>query len=169
MAFYQAVQCKYPGPVIAPLTADGANDLVAQFGDFVIPAGFASGDIVEFLCLPAGYVPVDLIVANEALGATMTTDAGLLSGDFGKLLDNLGAARTQSNEFFTAVALAATAVTRMNRVQGAMIAPTLGDLSVTPFANGDRGVGLKFTTVTTPTVGAKVRMTMLFRPRVENV
>lgn len=165
MAFFQATQIK--SPPAALITADGAKDVVPVIGDFVIPAGFASGDIVEMVGLPAGYVPVDLYVANEALGTTMTVDVGLLSGDYGKLLDNLGAARTSSNEFMTAVALAATGVSRANRFQGATIAPTLGDLSTTPFANGDRGVAVKFTTVATPTVGAKLRLCMTYRPRIE--
>jgi len=167
MAFFQSTQTKYPGPIQAPINADGANDIVPIVGDFTLPAGMASGDIVEMCVLPAGYVPVDVIVTTEALGTTMTTDCGILSGDAGKLLDNLGAARTQGAEFFTAQPLQTAGVYRTNLYAGATLAPTLGDLSTSPFANGDRGIGLKFTTVGTPTTGKKVRMTLLARPRIE--
>ena len=168
MALWQAVQCKFPGPVQALPNADASTN-IPIFGDFVIPAGFAAADIIEMTGLPAGYVPWDVTIASEGLGTTLTADVGLMSGDYGKLLDNLGAARTCGAEFMAAKALAPAGIYRMDVFAGAVIAPTLGDLSTTPFANGDRGIGIKATAIAALTAGKKIRLQLLCRPRVEGV
>lgn len=171
MALYQATQCKYPGPIQALLNADGANDVVAIVGDFTLPAGLVSGDIVEMVGIPAGYVPVDVIAASEGLGTTMTADVGILSGNYGALLGLDGSsARTCGAEFMTGKAFQTAGIYRMDVYGGAQIAPTLGDMSTTPVpTTGDRGVGVKFTTVSAPTTGKKMRVTLLARPRIEGV
>lgn len=151
MALFKATQVVNKQQV---MVADRASDLIPIFGDFTIPAGFATSDVVEMAPLPAGYVPVDLIVDNGALGTTMTFDAGLLSGDF----DATGA-RTCGAQFMTAQAGQTAGIKRMAVAGGGRIAPT----------TNARGVGLAFTSVSSPTVGAVVRMTLLCRPAVEGV
>ena len=79
MALFKSTQVTNKQQV---MTADRASDPIVIFGDFAIPAGFATNDVVEMVPLPAGYVPVDITVDNAALGTTMTCDVGLLSGDF---------------------------------------------------------------------------------------
>ena len=153
MALQKATQ------VVQKLTvpsANGATDPVPVVGDFTVPAGFASGDVVEMGALPDGYVPVDLIVDNEAMGATVTADFGLLSGDY----DATGA-RTCGAQFIAAAALGTAGIKRLSAAGGARIAPTV--------TGKGRGWGFVASTVTTPTVGSKIRATLLVRPQVEGV
>lgn len=164
MAFFQATQVVAPAQ--QPMSADGANDLVPVFGDFVIPAGFASNDIVEMACLPAGYVLVDTIILNESLGTTMTSNVGVLSGNYGALLDIAGNARTCDATINSAKAFQTAGVVRMDVSGAAFLAPTDGDPTTTPRTTGDRGIGFKVTTVATPSVGARIRLTALVRPKI---
>ena len=149
MALFKATQVVNKLPV---MTGDRASDVIAIFGDFAIPTGFATNDVVEMVPLPAGYVPVDLTVDNAALGTTMTFDAGFLSGDF----DATGA-RTCGAQFMTAQAGQTAGIKRMAVAGGSRQAP----------AANTRGIGFAFTSVSTPTVGAVVRMTLLCRPQIE--
>lgn len=151
MALFKATQVVNKLPV---MTACRASDPIAIVGDFVIPAAIASNDVVEMAPLPAGYVPVDVIVDNAALGATMTFNAGLLSGAF----DSIGA-RTCGAEFMSAQPGQTAGIKRLSAAGGGRVAP----------AAGDRGVGLVFTSVAGATAGAVVRLTLLARPQVEGV
>ena len=153
MALFKATQVvnKLPVP-----SANGAVDLIPVVGDFTIPTGFASGDVVEMGGLPDGYVPVDLIVDNEASGTTVTSDFGLLSGDF----DATGA-RTCGAQFIAAAALQTAGIKRLAVAGGARIAPTV--------TGKGRGWGFVASTVSVPTVGAKIRATLLVRPQSEGV
>lgn len=170
MAFFQAAQCKYPGPVQALINSDGANDVVAIVGDFTTVTGMVTGDIVEMVGLPANYVPVDLIIANESLASTITIDVGVLSGNFGALLDIAGSARTCGTEAASAVSAATAGVIRPTKQQFALLAPYAGDPTTNPVTTGDRGIGFKITgTLTSLVVGAKIRFTLLARPKVEGV
>ena len=170
MALYQAVQCKYPGPIQAIVSADGANDIIPLFGDFVVPAALAALDVIEFTAIPAGYVPVDFILATEAIGTTATLDIGVLTGNYGALLDVAGAARVCGNEGAAAAAGAAAGILRMTKKDLALLAMTLGDPTTVPITTGDRGFGIKVLAGFAGVVaGAKMRMTILVRPRVEGV
>lgn len=151
MALFKATQLVNKLPI---MTGDRASDVIAIVGDFAIPTGFASADVVEMVPLPAGYVPVDITVDNAALGATMTFDTGVLSGDF----DSTGA-RTCGAQFMAAQAGQTAGIKRLAVAGGGRLAPT----------TNNRGLGFVFSTVTTPTVGAVVRMTLLCRPQVEGV
>ena len=172
MALWQATQCKYPGPVQALLNADGSNDIIPLVGDFVVPAGLAALDVIEFTGIPAGYVPVDFILASEAIGSTATVDIGIINGNFGALLQIDGvSARTCGNEGSAAANLASAGIFRMTKKDLALVAPTLGDPTTTPNpATGDRGFGVKVLAGLAGLVtGAKMRMTLFVRPRVEGV
>lgn len=151
MALFKATQVVNKLPV---MTGDRASDVIAIVGDFTIPAGIATNDVVEMVPLPAGYVPVDVMVDNAALGTTMTFDAGVLSGDF----DATGA-RTCGAQFMTGQAGQTAGIKRLAVAAGMRLAPT----------TNTRGLGFAFTSVSTPTAGAVVRMTLLCRPQVEGV
>lgn len=171
MALWQAKQMLYPGPIQAIMSSDGANDPICIPGDFVIVAGMVGNDIIEMCPIPANYVPVDAQIYNEALGATATSDVGVMSGNAGALLAIDGvSARTCGNEFGTGIALGAAGVQRPTKKDFGLIAPFAPDMTTTPnVTSGDRGVGIKITTFTTPTVGAKVRMNLWCRPKLEGV
>ena len=135
-------------------SADGATGLIFCFGDYTLLGTEATGDELEMCVLPAGYVPVDIIVDTEDLGTAVTADAGIMSGTVGST-----ATRTCGAEFMAAKALDTTGIYRMDVAGGGRVAPT----------TGDRGIGFALTTVTTPTAGAKVRMTVVMRPQSESV
>lgn len=151
MALFKATQVTNKVPVPS---ADGATAVIAIVGDFTIPTGFATNDVVEMGPLPAGYVPVDLIVDNASCGTTVTSDFGILSGAY-----NSTGTRTCSAVFATAQALQTAGIKRMAAAGGGRIAPT----------TADRGWGFTSTTVSTPTVGAVLRATLLVRPQSEGV
>ena len=170
MALWQASQCKFPGPIQALLNSDGANDIVPLVGDFVVPATLAALDVIEFTGIPAGYVPVDFVLATESIGSTATLDVGVITGNYGQLLDVAGAARVCGNEGAAAAAGAAAGILRMTKKDVAMLAPYLGDPTTTPITTGDRGFGVKVLAGFAGAVaGAKMRMTLYVRARVEGV
>lgn len=155
MAYKQAIQV---AALLAVQSSDG-NEAIPIVGDYVIPAGLVNGDIVEMCALPAGYVPVDAILAAEDCDSTaaMSLDVGVLSGDYGVVSD----ARTMGNEFIAASTVAqAGGLARCAKAQALLLAPSEGTT---------RGVGVKFVAVGTPIVGAKLRLTLLARPALNGV
>lgn len=149
MAKLKSVQVAADLPL---LTASSANDLIPLFGDYVMTGDEAEDDILELVGLSAGYVPVDVIVDSEDLGATAVVKVGVMSGDF-----NSDEARTCGGEFIAAGNIAAAALLRMSVPGGGRVAPT----------QNDRGIGLEFTTLTVPVEGAKIRVTVLARPQID--
>ena len=142
-------------------SADKATDLVPIIGDFTVPAGLIVNDVVEMCPLPAGYVPVDYVLACEDTDSNGTPliglDVGVISGTFG-VVDNT---RTCGNEGAAADTVArAGGVTRMVKKDLALLAPT----------TADRGFGVKVqVAAATLVTGAKWRMTLYVRPQVEGV
>ena len=105
-------------------TATEAGRVVLVTGEYVTATGDAINDIVEFGAIPQNCVPVDLIVDNGALGASATLDAGVISGEYGKV-DN---ARTMGSEFFAGSAAATSGVIRRtsSSARAASAAPQSG-------------------------------------------
>ena len=175
MALWQASQLLYPGPIAAFHDVSFASTTAVLFGDFVVPAALAVGDLVEMVCLPTNYVPVDLVAAFEAVGTTATVDIGMLSGNCGALLDATLAARLMAgNEFIAAANVAAPGIVRPTKKDYALLAPVAPDASLTPpnvvQITGDRGVGFKVLAGLAGLVtGAKVRFTLTARPRINGV
>jgi hypothetical protein len=167
MAFWQATQCLSPAQ--PPMTADTSNDGVVAFGDFTIPAGFASGDVVEMVGQPAGYMLVDTIIDNQSLGTTVTSNVGVLTGNYGALLDVAGAARVCDASINSAKALQTAGVVRRDVNTAGLAVPPVADPTTTPRTTGDKGLGFVATTVATPTVGARIRMTAIFRPAIGGI
>lgn len=136
-------------------SANGGTDVVPIVGDYTIKTGDAAGDVIELCPLPAGYVPVDAMLDNEALAATSVGNLGIMAGAY---LDS--GARAVSGQLFNSAANLATAgVKRMDVSGSGRIAPT----------TGDRSIGLVLTSLTTPVVGAKLRLTLFVRPQAEGV
>ncbi|MDQ5944624.1 MAG: hypothetical protein QG619_41 [Pseudomonadota bacterium] len=151
MAFYQSKQIVNNEPLVS---ADGATETIAIVGDFTTVTGMVTGEIIEMVGLPAGYVPVDVLVAYDAsAAAAWTADCGVLSGNYGV---TTGTARTQGNEAFAAnsTGQGAAGLVRAAKPNLAQLAP----------ADNDRGIGLKIVgTLTTLVVGTNIRMTLLAR------
>ena len=135
-------------------SANGATGVIFVVGDYTLLGTEATNDELEMCALPAGYVPIDIIVDTEDLGTAVTADVGIMSGTYGST-----GTRTCSAVFGSAKALGTAGIYRMDVSGGGRIAPT----------TADRGIGFALTTVTTPTAGAKVRMTVLARPQSEGV
>ena len=151
MAFFQSKQIVNNEPL---MSSCGADDIVNLVGDFTTVAGMLSGDIIEMVGLPAGYVPVDVIAAFDAsAGAAFTTDCGVLSGEFG-----VKTARTQGNEAFAAntAGQGAAGIARALKANIFHLAPT----------ENDRGIGLKIVgTLTSLVVGTNIRLSVQARPQ----
>lgn len=152
MALKQSIQVANKAPTIS---ADGYEPL-AIFGDYTIPTGgLALNDVVEMLVLPAGYVPLGVKASMEDLdtGAAIVLDCGLISGTAG-LIDN---GRTCGNEAFAASTIGQVGgVANENKAALLNMAPLTADV----------GIGFKVSTAAAGAiVGAKVRLTVMARPK----
>jgi hypothetical protein len=135
-------------------SANGATAPIVVSGDYVIKAGSASGDIHEMVPWPANTILVDLTVDNQSLGTTFTSDVGVMSGAWGD-----SGVRTQGAEIMTGKAFGTAGISRAD----------VAGFSRLAASSVDRSIGIKGTTIGTPTVGAAVRVTAWFRPVVEGV
>lgn len=155
MALKQSNQVTNKAPTIS---ADGYEPIVIV-GDYTTVAGIALNDVIEMAILPAGYVPFGVKLSTEDLdtGAALVLDCGLLSGTAG-LLDN---GRTCGNEAFAASTVGQTGgVANENKANL---------LNMVPLAT-DVGIGLKVATAAAGlVVGAKIRLTVLARPKLNGV
>lgn len=136
------VELRYPAP-----TPIDAVALIPVTAEYVTRAGDLINDIVEMGALPAGCIPVDLIIDHGALGAGATLDAGILSGDYASPVGP----RTMGTEFVAAAAAATAGVLRRNRV-----------VTTTPALN-DRSWGIRFLGAN-PALAQTIRATLLVRP-----
>jgi hypothetical protein len=134
---------------LAAVSALSAAALVPVTGEYVTKAGDAIGDIVEMGAIPAGCIPVDVIVDNGALGASATLDVGILSGTYA---DN--GVRTMGQEFIIAGAAATAGVLRRTRNVNAVAVETT-----------DKGWGIKFLGAN-PAAGQTIRATLVVRPAI---
>ena len=147
MALFQSKQVKNGVPAPTP---DDATCAVAITTEYVTPTGgIPAGSIIEMGALPDNCIPVDLVVHTGALGASVTLDAGILSGDFAKKDD----ARTLGSEFFTAAQAAATASLLRGTKSLAAVAPNIKT----------QGWGLKTAGATTA-AGISIRATLYVVP-----
>jgi hypothetical protein len=137
------------------ISADGF-EVIPLVGDYTVPAGVVINDVIEMVNLPAGYVPVDAILATEDLDSggapAITLDMGLISGVAGAA-DNT---RTCGSEAF-----AASTVGQAGGIAG----PTKKDFAFIAPSSADRGFGIKIAAAAAIlVVGAKIRLTVLARP-----
>lgn len=143
MALKQSKQVRAGVPVPS---ANEGNDLIAVTAEYVVKTGDASGDIVEMQGIPPCSVVVDFIVDQNGIGGTI--DAGIMSGELGKL-DNT---RTVCNCFLSAAASA----------NAGLIRATNSLIGTVPQSQDERGFGIKF--LAAPVVGKTVRATLVCRP-----
>lgn len=147
MALYQSKQVKAGIPAPSP---DDASCVLGITTDYVTPTGgLAAGSIIEMGAIPDNCIPVDLVVHTGALGASVTLDAGILSGDFA-VNDQ---ARTIGSEFFASAQAAATAVLLRGTKSLTAVAPVLTT----------KGWGLKTAGATT-SAGISIRATLYVIP-----
>ena len=128
-------------------SADEAFESIAVTGEYLTKTGDLINDIVEMGAIPAGAVPVDVIVDNGALGASATLDVGILSGNY---MDS--GTRTMGNEFIAAGAAATAGVLRRNKVVTAI-----------PVQLTDKSWGIKFLGAN-PAAGQLIRATLICTP-----
>lgn len=144
MANFKSKQVAGSKPAASALNA---NDTISVVGEYLTKTGDAVNDIVEMGPIPAGTIPVDLIIDNGTLGASVTLDAGILSGNY---LDS--GVRTMGNEFLAAGAAATAGVLRRNKVvTGIAVQLT------------DKSWGIKFLGAN-PAVGQLIRGVLLCAP-----
>lgn len=144
MANFKSKQVAARMPSLSALDAATLTPVIAEY---VTKAGDAIGDIVEMAAIPAGSVPVDVIVDNGVLGAGATLDVGILSGDY----QDAGV-RTMGNEFIAAGAAATAGVLRRNKV-----------VSAIPVQLTSKSVGIKFLGAN-PAAGQTIRLVLLVAP-----
>lgn len=129
----------------------GSADVIAVSGDYTLTGNEASGDIIEMIPWPENTVPVDVTADVEDCGTTATSDLGVMSGVWGA-----AGTRTMGAEFMTGKAFGTAGVYRSDVVGFSRLAPS----------TSVRSIGIKMTSVNTPTAGAKIRVTGLFRAMV---
>lgn len=149
MANFQSKQVAMRRPALSALNG---SSLVAVVAEYVTKTGDAINDIVEMGAIPAGCVPVDIVVHNGALGASATLDAGILSGSYGD-----SGTRTMGNEFFAAQAAATAGLIRGNKTLGGVATDT-----------ADKSWGIKFLGAN-PATGQTIRATLYCAPAPQGV
>ncbi len=118
MAVYQSKQVKAGVQAISP---DEAYEVIAVTADYVTPTGgIAAASIIEMGAIPDNCIPVDMVVHTGALGASVTLDAGIMSGDYASTSQS----RTLGSEFFASAQAAATAVLLRGTKSMTAVAPS---------------------------------------------
>lgn len=147
MALKQSDHAK--GVITTPVAA--GCEVVVSRAYFTLTADLAVGDIVEMMSLPAGHVPVDILVDGDAMGAG-TVSVGLLNSDKSDLDSSAsgGAAWLTGGAVTSAFGLRADAagIRAMSRCAASQTA--------------NRPIGIKIVTDTSATSGT-IGLTLLFR------
>jgi len=138
---------------VIPVPVAVACEVVSHRAKFSVAAGLALGDIILMTFLPAGHVPVDVMVDSDDLGSTGDVSVGLLNADRTDIdtVASGGAAWITSGD--------------VNAAAGGIRADAAGlrALSrVAPDQDSDRAVGIKIAEATTATSG-EIGLTILYR------
>lgn len=128
-------------------------EVVACRAVYVLTADLAINDIIQCMDLPAGHVPVDLILDTDDLGTTGNVSVAL--GNTG--LTDIDTTASGGAAWLTAGDVA-TAATGLRADAGGLRAMS----RVTPDNGANRPVVLKITTDTTATSGT-IGLTLLYR------
>lgn len=149
MANFKSPLCQLTTGYRPPITPSQAGEVKAVRGSVTLPNTLAANDIVELVPLPAGCVPVDVIVDADDLdsaGPTITLTAGIVNAAGDDLVAN--------TDFFTASTVAqAGGIQRMDKKTGPRIASS----------SSTRNVGLKVIAAATAKVQGVVGMTLFYR------
>lgn len=137
---------------VIPTPVATACEIVACRATFTLTADLALNDIIEMMNLPAGHVPVDIIVDTDALGGTAAVGVGLLNS--GKT--DLDTTASGGAAWLTGGSVAAA---------GGVRADSAGLRAMSRCAashTANRPIGIKITTDSTATSGA-IGLTLLYR------
>lgn len=147
MALKQSAHAR--GVITTPVAA-GCEVVVCR-ASFTLTADLAVNDIIEMMPLPAGHVPVDIIVDNDALGAG-TVSVGILNA----AKDDLDTTASGGAAWLTG-----GAVTSANGLRAdAAGLRAMSRCAANQAAN--RPVGIKIATDTSATSGT-IGLTLLYR------
>lgn len=136
--------------VIPTPVAVGCEVVVCR-ASFTLTADLAANDLIQMMDLPAGHVPVDIILDNDAMGAG-TISVGIL---------NAGKTDLDTTASGGAAWLTAGAVTAANGLRGD--AAGLRAMSrVVPNQTANQPIGVKIVVDTTATSGV-IGLTLLYR------
>lgn len=138
---------------VIPVPVAVACEVVSHRAKFNVAAALALGDIIHMTFLPAGHVPVDVIVDSDDLGSTGDVSVGILNAD--------------KTDLDTTASGGAAWITAgdVNAAAGGLRADAAGlrALSrVVPDEGSDRAVGIKIAEATTATSG-EIGLTILYR------
>lgn len=126
-------------------------ELVVCRASFTLTADLAAGDLIQMMDLPAGHVPVDIILDNDALAAG-TLSVGIL---------NAGKTDLDTTLSGGALWLTGGAVTTANGLRGD--AAGLRAMSrVVPNQSANLAIGVKVATDTSAVSGT-IGLTLLYR------
>ncbi|MPZ36674.1 MAG: hypothetical protein GEU95_01205 [Rhizobiales bacterium] len=132
-----------------------AGDVVAVRFEYTLPtAEQITGNIIELGVLPAYARPIDAVLDSDALAASaLVLDVGIMSGDVGEALDEVGAARTSGDELFDGITTG---------VAGGVVRPTLAKAFRVAPAAKDRSIGLKIATQGVTPAEGKIGLTVFY-------
>lgn len=136
---------------VIPTPVAAGCELVVCRASFTLTADLAANDLIQMMDLPAGHVPVDIIVDNDALGAG-TVSVGIL---------NAGKTDLDLTASGGAAWLTGGAVTAANGLRAD--AAGLRSMSRCPVnQSANLPVGIKIATDTTATTGT-IGLTLIYR------
>lgn len=149
MALVQSAHAtgKIPTPVAV------GCELVVCRAEFKLTADLALNDIIEMMPLPAGHVPVDLIVDFDAMGGTAAVAVGVLNA--GKTDIDVTAASGGGN-WSTGLSVAAAGALRADAAGLRAMSRVVADQA------NNRPLGIKITTDSTATT-ATIGLTLKYR------
>lgn len=133
-----------------PITGGQAGMVVANRGTYEVPATLAANDVVQLAYLPAGHVPVDVILEADDLD-TGTPAITLSVG----VVDSAGTDLVASTNFLTASTVAqAGGAVHANLVTGLQLAAS----------SAKRIVGVKVIAAAGTAAAGTLRLTVLSMP-----
>lgn len=132
----------------APTSTEAGEQLCFQASyTFAAATALAANDIIKLAKLPANHVLTDLRIETDALGASCAGSAGFLNAS----------ATDMSQTVIAATSLASAAILTQNVTAG---------LRVAAATSGYTPIGIKITTTgSAGSPGAKITMTMKYRPK----
>ena len=146
-ADYEAAAVKTGAPIV---TARGAGEVIANMGTVEVDAELAANDTVALAWLPAGHVPVDVILEADDLDTDGTPAITLTVGILNAARDDL----TANTDFLTAsTAAQAGGAVHADNVKGLQLASS----------TSDRVIGAKVITAADVPAAGTLKLTVLSR------
>lgn len=131
---------------LSPARAPRFGGVIARRAKIQVPTGLVATDTFSMFKLPKGAVVLGGDVIRDALGTAVSAEVGYLGGTINGVAED-------PNAFLAATAIQAAGSTPLSATAGLI---DLGPL------DAERMVALTLTTVTTPTVGADIVLSMYY-------